>query len=235
MKDLLEILLKGLGGYLPILVRVISMPKTNILQLVAEEPGKLNNALSFAGLTIVITFAFQLPLLAGQDFLTVAGSLLALKIIAFITFAAGILLLFRLVGGRGDFETTLCAGLYIVSPMYLFLILAHSFGMGILSNYDPELAKTWHSSLIFTEQQFQEFRTAAPSVANSFLALQLLQVLLSAGWYLICWGVYREIHQVSRIRSTFVYLIATVMMYCYWQVTVVIMKGLYGGVLSPMG
>lgn len=236
MKELVEIILKNLVGYLPVLVSVVGTPKRSILKLITTEPDKLNKALTFFGISITIGFLFQAPLLkTGQDFLTIGGSMLALKILAMLTFAGVILLGFKLVGGKGDFETTLCAGLYIVSPIYLFLIVTHVIGIGILSNHDPDLAAIWRSGQSLTPAQIQTLISLAPLSAISLILLQLFQFIISIIWFLICWGTYRIIHQVSKARSALVYLIATFMWYVYWALTLLIMKGLHDGMLSPIG
>ena len=68
MKDLIEIILKNLVGYIPVLVSVISKPKRSILTLIANETDKLSKALIFVGITLAIGFAFQAPFLQkGQD------------------------------------------------------------------------------------------------------------------------------------------------------------------------
>lgn len=235
MKDLIEIILKGLAGYIPIVVSVITTPKLSILKLITDEPGKLNKALTFCGLTIAIGFAFQAPLLpTDQDFMTVAGSMLALKIIAILTFAGFILGGFRLVGGKGDYETTLCAGLYIISPIYLFLIVTNVIMIGIISSYDSDLAVLWRSGEALSAEHIQTFLVSAPQLAIGFVILRIIQLLISLIWFLICWGVYRSIHQVSKARSVLVYLISTALWYVYWISTVMIMRGLHGGVLSPL-
>jgi len=236
MKDLIEIILKGIAGYLPVLVSVVSTPKRSVLKLIIDEPDRLNKALIFCGITIAIGFAFQAPLLtAGQDFMTVAGSMLAIKIFALLTFAGLILLVFRIVGGKGDYETTLCACLYIVSPVYLFLIVTSVISIGIISTHDPEMASIWRSGQVLTLEQIQEFVSSAPLKTIGLLFLRLSQFLISFIWFLICWGTYRTINQVSWARSTLAYLITTVIWYAYWWLTVLIMKGLHGGVLSPLG
>ncbi len=236
MKDLVEFILKGLRGYLPVLVSVVGTPKRSILKLITNEPDKLNKALIFCGISIAIGFVFQAPLLkAGQDFVIIAGSMLALKIFALLTFAGVILLGFKLVGGKGDFETTLCAGLYIISPVYLFLIITHVISIGILSTYDPELATIWRSGQSLTPAQLQNFINAAPLSAVSLIVLRLFQFLISIIWFIICWGTYRIIHQVSLARSVLVYFIATFTWYVYWALTVVMMRGLHNGALSPIG
>lgn len=134
MKDLLEIIMKGLAGYLPVLVSIVTRLKASILVLLDDRPDRLSKAMTFTGLTIAIGFVFQAPLLqAGQNFMTIAGSMLTLRIIAIVTFAGLTLLIFRMLGGKGDFETPLCACLYIISPFYLFLIVANVINLGIVT------------------------------------------------------------------------------------------------------
>jgi len=236
MKELVEYILKGLTGYVPLLVSIIATPKRTISKLTTSEPDRLNKALTFAGFTIALAFVFQAPLVPdGQDFVKIAGSLLVLKIVAYLTFSGLMVAAFRLVGGKGNYLTTLCACLFITSPVYLFQIFTHVVSLGIISTHDPGLATIWNTNLSLTEQQIHEFFKRAPGAAIAFSVTLMIQFLSSVIWFLICWGAYRNIHQVSRIRSAFVYLITTVLWYSYWWLTVLAMKGLHGGAQFPMG
>jgi len=110
MKDLIDTILKGLAACLPVLVSIVATPRQSIGKLIAGEADALNRSLSFFALTLAIGFALQAPLAhSEQDFTTYAGSLLALRIVALVTFAGLILLFYRLVGGKGDYQSTLCA------------------------------------------------------------------------------------------------------------------------------
>lgn len=232
MKDLIEIILKGFLGYLPVLISVTTTPKPSILKLIANEPGKLNKALTFCFISIAIGFIFQAPLLkTSQDFVAIAGSILVIKIFAILTFAGVILLGFRLFGGIGDYETTLCAGLYITSPIYLFFVVTYVIGIGILSTHDPELALSWRLGQLTPEQNLSNL---SPLLASSFNVLLLSQFFISFVWFIVCWGTYRVIHQVSRVKSMLVYFFATIMWYVYWAITVLIIKGLNNGVMFPL-
>ncbi len=236
MKDLIEFILTGLTRYVPLLVSIIATPKRTISKLITSEADNLSNAMFFAGITIALAFVFQSPLLPdGKDIVTVAGSLLVLKIIAYLTFAGLMLLAFRLVGGKGNYITTLCACLYITSPVYLLQVFTHVVCLGLVSTHDPELATIWNLHLSLNEHQIQELFRLSPGVAIAFTVTLLLQNLIIIIWFLICWGVYRNIHQVSLIKSVCVYLITTVLWYSYWWLTVLAMKGLHGGALSPIG
>lgn len=235
MKDLIEIISKGLSGYIPMLVAVITSPKRSIFKYASDTHNKLNKALSFGGITIAIGFVFQAPLVsAEQDFMTVAGAMLALKIIATLSFAGFILWGYRIAGGKGDYETTLCACLYITSPIYLFQVVTQLVNLGILTSYDPGLAINLRAGEGLSSEQIQSFIESAPLAASGFMSLFLLQLLISIIWFLVCWDSYRSIHQVSTFRSTLVYLYSTVLWYAYWMASLLIMRGLYGGQISPI-
>ncbi len=231
----MEIVLKGFVGYLPVLVSVVTAPKPSILKLITDTPNRANKAFIFCGISIAIGFIIQAPLLkSGQDIVTVGGSLLALKIFAIVTFAGIITMGFRLVGGKGDFNTTLYAGLYIVSPIYLFLVLTHIIGIGIVSTHDPALAEIWRAGQFAKNEVVEGFIRSAPYSTVGLLGLRLFQFLASMVWFLICWGTYRVVHQVTPARSALVYLVVTIMWYLYWIVTMLIVKGLFRGELSPI-
>ncbi|MEH6813201.1 MAG: hypothetical protein V7677_11785, partial [Motiliproteus sp.] len=170
-----------------------------------------------------------------QNFLTVAGSLLALKIVALISFSGLVVGIFRLLGGTGNYQTTLCACLYIVSPVYLFLLVTQVVNIGILATHDPVLALKWRTGQGFDDELFQHFIDTSPGLFLGFLLVWLSQVLISTVWFLICWGTYRTIHNVSWIRSSVAYVLTTALWYIYWILTVLITKGLHSGLLSPIG
>lgn len=235
MKYLVEIILKNLTGYVPVLVSIIATPKRTILKLVTNETDKLNKALFFVGITIAIGFAFQAPLLyIGQDFLTVTGSMLAFKILAILAFSGVILMTFRLVRGKGNYETTLCAYLYLISPLYLLLVVLYVISIGIISTHDPDLALSWRSGQALSEEQIQELISAAPLMVISFTFLWLFQLLSPIIWFGICWGVFRKIHQVSLVRSTLAFLITIVIWFVFLVLNTLIMKGLYGGAIPSI-
>ncbi len=234
MKELIEIIVKGFLGYLPVLIAVTTKPKPSILKLITNEPDKLNKALTFCFISIAIGFVLQAPLLkTSQDFVTIAGSLGAIKLFAALIFAGVIKQCFVLVGGKADYETTLCAGLYITSPIYLFVVVTYLIEIGILSSYNPEYVLSWRSGEL-TPEQTQAFFSSSPLLAYSLSLLQLSQFLISIVWFIVCWGTYRVIHQVSRTRSVLVYFFAILMWYVYWVTTILIVKALNNGVLLPI-
>lgn len=234
MKDLIEIILKNLVGYIPVLASVVSTPKRSILKLIADENDKLSKALIFVGITLAIGFAFQAPFLRKeQDFTTIVGSMIAFKIFAMLTFPGFILLVFRMFGGKGNYENTLCAYLYLCCPLYLFCLVLDVTIFGIISAHDPELAYAWRYVGI-SNQQIQEIINVSTLTGLSYLLLTLILVLSQFIWLVICWGIFRNIHQVSRFRSTIAFLITAVAWWEFGKLCLLIIKGLHGGKVPPI-
>ena len=235
MKDLVEFLSKNLAGYLPVLISVIAAPNRSVSKLIADGQDRLNRALLFGGITIAIGFAFQAPLLhKDQNFATIAGSILAFKIVAILIFSWAILLAFRLMGGKGSYETTLCAYLYVVSPLYLLWILLNVVNIGILSTYDPALAMSWRSGQFLTADQIKEFTSTTPLRAASFMLLVIIQTFCTPAWFAIYWGTFRGIHQVSLFRATLAFLISVVVCYAFFVLSVLMLQGLHSGGLPSI-
>jgi hypothetical protein len=234
MKELIGIILKNLATYIPVLVSVASKPKRSILELISSETEKLSKALIFVGITLAIGFAFQAPFLQkGQDFTTIVGSMIAFKIFAMLTFPGFILLVFRVLGGKGNYENTLCAYLYLCCPLYLFLLGLDVTIFGIISAHDPELAKAWRYVGI-SNQQIQEIINVSTLTGLSYLLLTLILVLSQFIWLVICWGIFRNIHQVSWFRSTIAFLITAAAWWGFSRLCILVIKGLHGGKVPPI-
>lgn len=236
VKDLIEAILKGLTSYIPMLASVVSNPKTNIPRLVREPSEPLRHALVFCGISIAIAFVAQAPLLTeGMEFTTAAGALFAVKLFELLLFNAILMILFKLIGGTGTFETTLTASLYIISPVYLFLIFTQIIGMGILAGADPVIARDWRlGTLDFASQNWANFVLAHATEAYAAAALGLFALAATIGWYIYCWSVYRTLHQLTRTRSAFAYLIAFVLFYGVAMLRIFAIRGLTAGTALGM-
>ena len=59
--------------------------------------------------------------------------------------------------------------------------------------------------------------------------LLLAQILTMVIWMLICWPVYRAIHQVSRLRSAVAYVLAFAAVLALAPVFTLLLRGLHAG------
>ena len=231
MKDLIEAILKGLSSYIPMLASVVSNPKINIPRLVREPSDALRHALVFCGISVALAFVAQAPLLTAElDFTTAAGALFAIKLFELLLFNAVLMIVFKIIGGTGSFETTLTASLYIISPVYLFLIFTQIIGMGILAGGDPTIARDWRlGTLDFASPDWANFVLTYPGEAYATTALGLVSMIITLGWYIYCWSIYRTLHDLTRFRSALAYVIAFILFYAVAMLRIFAVRGLTGG------
>jgi hypothetical protein len=106
MKEFATIFFKQLSGYVLTLRSVVGNPTRAITDRVPKGRNKLNKAIVFVTMTLAIGFAFQAPLVhTSENSLATMTSMLAFKIVAILVFSAVIWSIFRILGGKGDYET----------------------------------------------------------------------------------------------------------------------------------
>ena len=213
------------------LASVIADPKTNVPRLVSEPDDPLRHALLFCGISLAITFAAQAPLLAdGQDFTATAGALLMVKLFEVLLFNAILVMIFKLIGGTGTFEQTLTASLYISSPVYLFVIFAQIIGVGLLAGGDPQIALSWRYGVLdYASPQWATFATTYPTEAYGLTILAPITFSVVIAWFIYCWSIYRELHNLTRWRSLLAYLLAFVLFLGVGYLRVLVVRGLGAG------
>jgi hypothetical protein len=238
VKELLERLLKQLPGYLPEMAQLLAGPKTAMLRWIDEARGDLTRPLVFVGLAIAIGFLLQVPQLAKeQDFTVHASSMGLFKLLALVSLAAIIHLLFRMLGGHAPFSATFSAYLYLVSPLYVVLVVVELASQGVLRAYDPTLAAAVHvdPSLLFdqagTARRFAETR---PDLALAYSLLNYVRLALWIGWFVACWGAFRILHGVSRWRSAAAGLLTTIAFPFYGKALEFILLGMFGLRVPPL-
>ena len=204
-KDLLENVFNQLSSYLPDVASLVTRPKTAILRWIEETKGNLARPLIFVAISVAIGFLLQLPQLGkDHDFTTLVASMAVFKVLALVLFAGIIHLLFRVIGGRASFAATFSAYLYIVSPLYLALVILETATLGVLRAYDPAVgaaARLNPGQLFADAERMQAFAAAAPGLALAYSLLNYATVIVVFGWATACWGAIRHLHGVARWRS----------------------------------
>ena len=211
MKELLEPMLKQLPAYLPALGSLLAGPKKAILRLVAQANGDLTPPLVFVAVSVAFGFLLQLPQVGkGTDLTALVAGMTVFKVLALLLVASIIHLLFRMVRGHASFIATFSAYLYVVSPMYILLVIAWIAELGILRAHDPALAAAARSDPIrfMDAAQWRAFETSAPDLAFAYKAVGNASALAAFIWLIICWGVFARLHGVGRWRSALVGLVS---------------------------
>src|SRR5262245_42335695 len=205
-KHLLEQTFEQLTGYLPNLVHLVTRPKTAILRWVEEAKGGLMPPFIFVAISVAFGFLLQLPQLGKEHgFATLVAGMAVFKVVALLGFAGVIHLLFRVLRGRASFAATFSAYLYIVSPLYLVLVIIETATLGVLRAYDPGIsaaARLNPGQLLADAAQMRTFAAAAPGLALAYNLLNLGAIVVIFGWFIACWGALRHLHGVGRWRST---------------------------------
>lgn len=235
MKDLIEAILKGLTGYIPLLAKVVAAPRVNVPRLVNEPSDPLRHALVFCGISLAISFAVQAPLLAeGQDFVTSVGAFFLVKLFELLVFNAILVLLFKMIGGSGTFEQTLTVSLYVSGPVYVFVTFAQIIGLGLLAGQDTRIAMDLRfGTLDFTSPRWADFTNTHPMEGYGLIALSLFTIAAVIAWFLHCWSIYRHLHDLSRLRSGLAYIIAFALFFAVAFLRVLAVRGLTVG--TPTG
>lgn len=233
MKDLIEFVWRSLAGYVPVFAGLVAAPKRTIAARLAAEDDRLARAIGFTGVTVALGLLLQAPL-AGADAAPALGGLVAVKIVALLAGAAVVLGAFRLVGGRGGYEDTLIAYLYVVSPLYLALTLLRLMVVGVISGQDPSLAR---AVLIggAGPAQWEALSAAAPTTAFAVAGMALGQVALAFGWTGACWGAYRAIHGVTGLQAVLAFWIsAAAFVLVLMPVWTLVVRGMHGGAVPAV-
>lgn len=238
MKDLLERILKQLPGYLPDLASLVTRPKTAILRWVGEAGGDLTKPLTFVGVSVAIGFLLQLPQLGKEDtFTTLVASMAVFKVLALVMFAGIIQLVFRIVGGHASFSATFSAYLYIVSPLYIAGVILEIARLGVLRVYDPAIAVTVRVDpdyLVANAERWRTFQAAAPGLAVVYVLLSLAWVFAVLGWFVACWGAFRQLHSIGRWRSTLAGVMTLVAGVMFFSGLQYIVLGMFGSRTPPL-
>lgn len=236
MKDLLERVLKQLPAYLPDLASLVSEPKTAILRWVEEEKGDLTRPLIFVAMSVAIGFLVQLPQIGKEaDFNILVAGMAVFKVLALTLFSAIIHLLFRVGGGRASFAATFSAYLYIVSPLYLVLVILKTAKLGVLHAYDPLVGAAARLNPNYLDAgRLQTFATAAPGLSLAYYLLDLVVPIVFFGWFIACWGALRQLHAMARWRSALVgFAVFLAGLFFFYSLNFVLF-GMFGTDMPPL-
>jgi hypothetical protein len=238
VKDLLERILKQLPGYLPDLASLLTRPKTAMLRWVGEAAGDLTRPLTFVGVSVAIGFLLQLPQLGKEDvFTTLVASMAVFKVLALVMFAAVIQLVFRMAGGHASFSATFSAYLYIVSPLYIALVILEIARLGTLRAYNPTIAiaeRLDPGHLFADADQWRTFSTAAPGFAFAYGLLSLANVIIVFSWFVACWGAFRHLHGIARWRSALAGVVTLAAGAIFFSGLQYVLLGMFGARVPPL-
>lgn len=201
MKELLDAVIKHLPGYLSGIMSLVTGPKTTIVRWVYEQNGDFTRPIIFVALSVAFGFLLQIPQISkNPDSVMLVVGMAVYKILAIVLFAAIIHWFLRVVRGHASFAETCSAYLYLISPLYIVLVVLHMAAFGILQTYDPvvAIAAILDPSYMSTNsEQWRVFMDTAPKLAVAYNLMNFASAIVLIGWFIVCWGAFRRLHGVT--------------------------------------
>ncbi|MEL7465460.1 MAG: hypothetical protein AAFN79_15430 [Pseudomonadota bacterium] len=227
MKDLIQFIGGGLKDYLPLLVRIVAHPRTNIRTL-ATKPEPLHQAVMFFGVTLAIVLLLNAPLLMSDgDFLPKIGVLAAYKLIEVALSALACVAVFRLLRGVAGYEPTLAAILYIFSPAYLLLMFTHLFATGVIASVHPDLAEAHLRTGDLSQGSYDAIAEIDISVSLIIFGASVIVLCAVFLWLAICWRVFAELNGFGRLRTIASFALCMAAMFAVSELCALIVRGVY--------
>ena len=231
-------LLEGLTNYgSRFLIEVMGMlagPKRFLQRLDFDASQTLTQGLIFYVLCLGVYFVLELP------FVTTAKEIWIEFVTLVVLFVIGTLLIsvtykvsFRAVGGSGVFRDHLLVTMYISGPVYIFSSFLAAASKGIVLTNDPDLyplfTQLMNDSLSMSYDPLEMDRLRPIFDSGPGLAAYLLTQLVFIGgtvWIIVCWGAYRHINNVTKLRSIFAFVVFLILSVPIGYILVMVQLGL---------
>lgn len=202
--------------YLTEFLALVTGPKRFIRRKKLHEPESLNKALLFLGLSIVLIFIISLPMHPpGKDLWTYLGVYAALFLLAIVLNAACIRLAWFLVGGKAPLMPSVIIYAYYAGVLGFIYIFFFIISDGIIKVHDPDLYNQLIEIAEMDRTKAENTLTDIDVYSNKVVMVAFLvrwaAYIVTAVWFFIGWGAFRELNNLSKLRSFFAFLIVSVM------------------------
>lgn len=194
-------LVEKLMTALPIFGRQMSAllvgPKTAVLTQDLESEPALGQALTFVAVSFGIAYIAQIPFLPDTGNKELLFGMLAIQ--SALSFALNVVLVvlaWRIVGGKLAWRKVVVATCYFCGVTTLLFLGIFLIAAGTFKSIDPSIY-----------QQVISYNVADPSDLKNnsgyraFSAIVVLAFVATYAWIFCVWGAYRELLQLSRLRS----------------------------------
>ena len=212
MKEVMESALRYGPRYLEDLLSLVTRPKQWLLALL-EQNDALNQAIVFFVISLGLPLLFGLPFPSQEvDIWFLISKHVTFHLFAAISLALIFFLSFAAVGGRARPSRFLIVTFYISGVGFLIWAMLAASAKGVVLGTTPQLYPVFiefanDTILPITRHDYANPDTFSPLLEGGTLAplVALLIVylihVLNFIWLVACWGAFRSICKVSRVRS----------------------------------
>ncbi len=205
MEEITTRFIKYFPQYLNEFGSILSGPKRFMAKRELHTSRLFYNSLHFLVLSLFVTVVARAPLLLPEDNLWIfLGSQAILCLMSVVLFAASLRLSWRIVGGKATFRSFFVAYAYFYGVIFVMTICVFLIAEGTFKFLEPELYIEVRNAIINNTKQ--------PTIHSSVIYIPL--VILTVGyvalsvWYIVAWGAYRQLNQLSKRHSVAAFLIS---------------------------
>jgi hypothetical protein len=203
MKELIDKLIAAIPVYVRQMIELLRNPREFIGQIDLESDDAVKEALTFLAISFGLAFIAQIPLLPEKQNKEVLFG--AAAVMAALSFAVSILLLlvsWKVVGGKMTFKKFITVTSYFSGVSTLLLLIFTLLGQGLFSGIDPESARQGAAGGYMDPVDLMK-----SAGYQAFLLLFAVGFVVVFIWIFRIWGTYRELNQVSKVRSIIAFVV----------------------------
>jgi hypothetical protein len=224
MKELLDKLLAEIPRYARRFVDLLTSPKRFVAQLDLDSEVAVQDAFTFLAVTFGLAYIVQIPLLAtSQNKEAMFGASAVLTAMGFVLSVAVLALSWRLVGGHPNFRKIVIYSCYFSSVSTIIWLGFTLMGIAVFKGFDPAMAGP-----VFGGGTPDAVDLTKSTGYMWFLALVGFGMLAVYVWIFWIWGAYRNLTQVSQLRSAAAFVVFFVL-----GVVSLLLQILMAGSMSP--
>src|SRR5262249_29892115 len=119
------------------------------------------------------------------------------------------------------------ATLYCQSAVYRRCDSGDHPAIAVAVRVDPDY-------LVANAERWRTFQAAAPGLAVVYVLLSLAWVFAVLGWFVACWGAFRQVHSIGRWRSALAGVMTLVAGVIFFSGLQYIVLGMFGSRTPPL-
>jgi hypothetical protein len=205
VKDLVDKLLAALPLYGRQMVALLLGPKTAILNQDLESESALQQAMTFLAVSFGIAYIAQIPFLpSGQNAELIFGVLAVQSALAFSFNIVMLILAWKIVGGKLAWRKVIAATCYFSGVSTILFTAFYLIAAGAFKTLDPEGYQQFMSGVVTDPGDLLK-----SGGLQAFVVLFGVAFLATYAWIFSVWGAYRQLMQLSKLRSGIALLLFT--------------------------
>jgi hypothetical protein len=202
MKDLSDKLIAAIPVFVRQLVDLLRTPREFIEKIDLDSDAALKEALTFLAISFALAFIATIPMLPNNQNKEIAFGVSA--VMAAVSYAVSLALLlvsWKMVGGKLTFRKFITVTSYFTGVSSLLFLIFTLLGFGVFNGWDEEIAQLIHNGGYADPVDLM--KSTGYKVMWAVMGLGFIVTFI---WIFHVWRTYRELNQVSRLRSAIAFL-----------------------------